>query len=826
MRIGIDLTSKLANIHCGMANILRGYLRGLSQLDFEHEIVLFVTEHNASWYDRFADDRIQLLFSDAETVKDQIKGMDLLYFPFNELSIEQSKIPAAVQIHDLIPEEFPDQFAQVHRDRSRKFCQAADRIICESTYVRRQIIERYGIQSDKVFTVLGSLHELFEDSSITNDPGTVKVKYSLPDNFLLYPAAGRPHKNHARLFDALKKLPPRISLVLSTGETHIPERFERLKQMVIDQGLADRVRVLGCIAEQDLPALYALSTAVVVPSLSEGFGYPVLEGQKMSRPVICSNGTNLPEIAGDGARFFDPLDPEDMARKIQDVLENQSLRQELVAKGHENLKRFDPVDSARVLLDAFQSVIPHKKKSDSTTSVKSSTVRLALKSDRPLTIAYDIRRIAEHWDKPHSFLGITRYAKATFDRLHHVEGIDLQPVIYANRGEADIECLELNAWHMTTAYDDEIYLSWPARYRRYPDHFHRIESLLSGGIGAYASRASLDLLLGPEQTSRLRRKYLENEAARRATWRAKGRLIHDQPAARARWDIYHSPFHALPPKSWTGSAKRVVIIADCIYHLHPEQYPGNDTPYITKILDSIDPATDYVITISEATRQDVLKCIPIDPERVFAIHLAHDPLFNRPNRLRCQPLLQQLGVEPGKYVLALGQPNPRKNVARLAAAWHELKKTGKYPDYHLVFAVSSHFEGRFKEQLKKSGAPLELFKYALNVDDPMLASLYANAAAFAYVSLFEGFGLPPLEAMAAGCPVVVSNLDVLSEVTCDNGLYVDPHDPSSIVHALEHILALPDHEREGIGCRLRKRAKMFGSEKWAEGIARVYGEMI
>ena len=136
----------------------------------------------------------------------------------------------------------------------------------------------------------------------------VRRQYALPESFLLYPAMAFPHKNHRRLFEALAILRDRHGVampLICTGrpyESHTP-----ILEAAIDRlGLAGQVRMLGTLAQDDLVALFGAAWALVFPSLFEGIGMPVLEALQYDLPVICSNVTCLPEVAGDAALYFEP----------------------------------------------------------------------------------------------------------------------------------------------------------------------------------------------------------------------------------------------------------------------------------------------------------------------------------------------------------------------------------------------------------------------------------------------------------------------------------------------------------------------------------------
>jgi len=152
-------------------------------------------------------------------------------------------------------------------------------------------------------------------------------------------SAKRPHKNLITLIAALARIPPerRPMLVLPGYPT---EHERRLRELAAAKGIADEVRFLEWISEEDLEGLWAIARAFVFPSLYEGFGLPVLEAMDRDVPVACSNASSLPEVAGEAALLFDPLDEDALAQAIQRLLGEPALRHTLIARGRERVKLF------------------------------------------------------------------------------------------------------------------------------------------------------------------------------------------------------------------------------------------------------------------------------------------------------------------------------------------------------------------------------------------------------------------------------------------------------------------------------------------------------
>src|SRR5205085_10793154 len=193
-------------------------------------------------------------------------------------------------------------------------------VITISEHARGGLIERLGLDPARVRAIhLGIDHERFRPG----DEGR--------EDFLLYPALGWPHKNHARLFEAfalLRSRRPGLRLVLTGYEGTVPDGAE----------------ARGRVPADELVRLYRRAAALVFPSLYEGFGQPPLEAMACGCPVACSNAASLPEVVGDAARLFDPHDPEAIAAAVQDVL---AAPAEWTAHGLERARLFSWDATAR-----------------------------------------------------------------------------------------------------------------------------------------------------------------------------------------------------------------------------------------------------------------------------------------------------------------------------------------------------------------------------------------------------------------------------------------------------------------------------------------------
>lgn len=266
--------------------------------------------------------------------------------------------------------------------------------------------------------------------------------------------------------------------------------------------------------------------------------------------------------------------------------------------------------------------------------------------------------------------------------------------------------------------------------------------------------------------------------------------------------IYHSPNYIVPP----FGGKTVGTVLDLSHILYPQFHPQARVDYLNLALGASLARTDHVITVSEAVRQEVLAHGLMPPERVTAIHLAADPVF-RPHAARMlEPAMQALGLRAGQYCLFVGTVEPRKNVERLVQAYGMLPEAMRR-EWPLVVAGSAGWRSEgIHERMAKAQAEGWL-RYVSFVDQRWLPALYAGARLMAYPSLYEGFGLPIVEAMASGTPVLTSNTSCMPEVAGGAARLVNPLDVEGMAHALAECLG----------------DEVWRAEAQAKGLARAAG---
>ena len=280
--------------------------------------------------------------------------------------------------------------------------------------------------------------------------------------------------------------------------------------------------------------------------------------------------------------------------------------------------------------------------------------------------------------------------------------------------------------------------------------------------------------------------------------------------------LYHSPNFFLPP----FSGRTVTTVHDLSHHIYPEFHPPARIDYMRRMLPDSLKRASHVITVSESARQDLITHFAHPPERITAIPLGANPAFRPHSAAELAPVLARWGLQAQGYSLYVGTIEPRKNLDRLLDAYEALPEAlrARYP---LVMAGSPGWRSEDTHARMARAAStgwLHYLRYAAQADLP---ALYAGARLFVYPSLYEGFGLPVLEAMASGVPVVTSNVSSLPEVVGDAALSIAPEDTDALVAALYRGLQ-DQYWRAGAIAAGLERASQFSWERCVQQTIAVY----
>ncbi len=263
-----------------------------------------------------------------------------------------------VTIHDAFHLAFYDTLNFMQKIYAKTiFNQALSRsdiVLSVSDFSRSEIL-KYAKIDKNIFVAPNAIDEgRFNHHCDSNALEAVAKDYGLPEDFILFVGNVKPHKNLKNLLFALEKMDLNLVIVgkkdgFITGDSIISEIIRR-------KNLSNRIFFTGYVKDADIAAIYNLAKLFVFPSLYEGFGIPPLEAQACGCPVVCSDAASLPEAFGDSVVYFDPYSVEDMRDKIQMVLNDENLQNELRAKGFENVKRFSWERSAKQIIEIMENL--------------------------------------------------------------------------------------------------------------------------------------------------------------------------------------------------------------------------------------------------------------------------------------------------------------------------------------------------------------------------------------------------------------------------------------------------------------------------------------
>ena len=278
-------------------------------------------------------------------------------------------------------------------------------------------------------------------------------------------------------------------------------------------------------------------------------------------------------------------------------------------------------------------------------------------------------------------------------------------------------------------------------------------------------------------------------------------------------DVLHSPDHVAPHRRGWQS---VVSILDLTFLAHPETHSPESLRYYAQVFRTLRRAAK-VITISDFTRHEVLNRISIAPERVATVPLAADPAYYPRPQTACEDLRTRLEI-PDPYFLVVGTIEARKNLERLIAAYALLPRPGRP---YLVLAGGRGYQyDRVLEAVHAYHVQdqVRMLGYVEEADLPLL---YSGALSLLFPSRYEGFGLPILEAMACGCPVLTSHCGSMAEVAGDAAVLVDPIETESITDGMTMLMQKPTL-RDDLVNRGFARARQFSWHAAAEQTLAVY----
>ncbi len=368
MRIGID-ARKLHDF--GIGTYIRNLLRHLARMDDRTEFVVVCRPEDSAAIAALGENFRAVPetagnYSVAEQVKIPLtlrsEAVTLFHAPHYVLP-PLIQCRSVVTIHDCIhlmfPQYLPNRFAFGYARASIAMAaRRATRVLTVSESSKRDILKFVDTEPEKIDVIYNAYDERFAIDPAEEDVVRVRERFQLQDEFVLYAGNVKPHKNLERLIEAFQIVRRRgldhLKLVLIGDEI---SKYTALRRAVHRHQLHKFVRFLGYLPEETLAVMYRLAGVFVFPSLYEGFGLPPLEAMASGTPVVTSNVSSLPEVAGDAAVLVDPYHPEAIADGIYHVLTDEQLRKELRHRGVARAGMFSWEQSVRRVRKIYSDVV-------------------------------------------------------------------------------------------------------------------------------------------------------------------------------------------------------------------------------------------------------------------------------------------------------------------------------------------------------------------------------------------------------------------------------------------------------------------------------------
>lgn len=288
-------------------------------------------------------------------------------------------------------------------------------------------------------------------------------------------------------------------------------------------------------------------------------------------------------------------------------------------------------------------------------------------------------------------------------------------------------------------------------------------------------------------------------------------------------DVYHIPQNGIGI-SEKIPCKTVVTIHDLIPYILPETVGKG---YLGKFLQEMPRIVDLssgIITVSECSKRDILKFFPIDENKVFVTPLAADDKYKPLDKKKCKTIIKENYNIDKPFILYIGGFSPRKNVKSLILAFSKIYMNLK-EEYNLVIVGANKDDRNLLKNLSIDLNVESRVKFTGFVDENLLPALYNACDVFVYPSLYEGFGLPPLEAMSCGTPVITSDISSIPEVVGDGGILIDPFNIDSLMSSLENLLN-SESTRSSLSIKALQRASNFSWEKTSEKTVEAYKNIL
>lgn len=289
----------------------------------------------------------------------KLKSNDIYHGLNQEFPIGIEKVNAAkvITFHDAIfvryPELYDASYRKIFSAKNKRSCRIADRIIAISEQSRRDAIEFFNADPAKTDVVYQGCNNIFRTTLSADEKEKIRVKYRLPQHYLLFVGAIEPRKNIATIMQALCSHKIDLALVVVGRRT---DYCSELEEMAKKLNVSNQILYRHDVGTPDLPALYQMAEIFIYPSIFEGFGIPVLEALCSQTPVITTAGGCFEETGGEHTMYTDPYNPEEIAVAIEKIVNNSILRKSMIDNGLRHSLKFTDENIARNIMEVYQKL--------------------------------------------------------------------------------------------------------------------------------------------------------------------------------------------------------------------------------------------------------------------------------------------------------------------------------------------------------------------------------------------------------------------------------------------------------------------------------------
>jgi glycosyltransferase involved in cell wall biosynthesis len=371
MRIGFDAKRAFAN-KTGLGNYSRFVLDSLMLFEKKHDYLAYTPKNNQNLFPAFPANAIHLpeSFLDKKlsaywrysSITSQLKkdNVNVFHGLSNEIpqGLQKAGIRSVVTIHDLIFERLPNLFKPIdraiYRHKFHSACDRADVVVAISEQTKRDLIELYQIEKNKIQVIYQDCNPVFKQVVPAEEIDKILAGYNIQQPYILSVGTLEERKNQHRLVEAFAALKnTEFQLVLVGKPTPYTQT---IRDIITKSGVEKQVTILNNVPTGHLPALYQRAEIFAYISIYEGFGIPVLEALHSGTPVLAAKGSCLEEAGGAGGLYADPYKTEDISDQLKTLMTDVSLRKSLVLAGQTHIAQFTGEHIASQLADLYTSL--------------------------------------------------------------------------------------------------------------------------------------------------------------------------------------------------------------------------------------------------------------------------------------------------------------------------------------------------------------------------------------------------------------------------------------------------------------------------------------